>query len=77
MYPIGLYIEPKMYNFYLDHYGVDASQLLYDVLKKFDLHNIKSCQDKLPIIIESFENGSLKKFGKLSDLPLIQLVDHK
>lgn len=74
-YPIGLYIETKMYMFYLEKFGIDSAEKLYEILKKYDLETIEKSQNKLPIIVECFEHQSLKKFGTLSDLPLIFLMN--
>eukprot|EP00347_Sterkiella_histriomuscorum_P008381 403345315 len=71
---VGLYIETKMYNFYLENYGQDISQMLYDTLKKYDLETVAKANVKLPIIVECFEPEALIKFAQLSDLPLIQLM---
>lgn len=56
---IGLYIETKMYEFYLQQFGEDIAVMLYKVLEKYNLHTIEKCQDVLPIIIECFEGQSL------------------
>ena len=53
--PIGLYIEPKMYDFYLKHHHMDIVQMTYDCLDHYHLENIKKSSTKVPIIIESFE----------------------
>lgn len=71
---VGLYIETKMYNFYLNTYGIDFAVELYKVLKKYDLETVEKANKKLPIIIECFEPEALISFAKLSDLPLIQLM---
>ena len=52
---IGLYVETKMYQFYLDNYGENIAQMTYDVLKKYGLETIDKCKDTMPIIIECFE----------------------
>ena len=31
-FPIGLYIETKMYNFYLDNFGINSADLLFQAL---------------------------------------------
>ena len=74
-YPIGLYIETKMYKFYVENYGIDPAEKLYEVLKKYDLETIEKSQNTLPIIVECFEHESLEKFETLSDLPLIYLMN--
>lgn len=72
--PIGLYIETKMYNFYLSNYGEDLAEKLFNVLQQYDLETVAKANAKLPIIVECFEPESLIKFATLSDLPLIQLM---
>ena len=71
---VGLYIETKMYNFYLNTFGKDIAVELYNVLKKYDLETVEKSSKKLPIIIECFEKESLVKFAELSDLPLVYLM---
>ena len=71
---VGLYIETKMYNFYKDTYGQDIVVMVYEVLKKYDIENVKKSAAKLPVIIECFEKEGLIKFAELSDLPLVYLM---
>ena len=49
------------------------AEAFYSVLKANKLDTIADCQDKLPIIVQSFEIPALEKFATLSDLPLIYL----
>ena len=44
-----------MYNFYIENYGIDAAQLLFDVLKKYNLETVEKASNTLPIIVECFE----------------------
>ena len=74
-YPIGLYIETKQYEFYLQNFGLNSAQLLYDHLAAHDLETIEKSSKTIPIIIECFEPESLKYFKTLSDLPLVLLMD--
>jgi hypothetical protein len=39
-YPIGLYIETKQYGMYLDNYGINSAQMLFDHLKHYNLETI-------------------------------------
>lgn len=71
---VGLYIETKMYNFYLENYNEDLSELVYKTLQKYDIETVEKANDKLPIIIECFEKEALIRFGELSDLPLVYLM---
>lgn len=72
--PVGLYIETKMYNFYLNTYKVDLAEELFKVLQKYDIESVDKASVKLPIIVECFEKESLERFSKLSDLPLVYLM---
>jgi len=60
-----------MYGFYLENYGIDLAEMLYDVLVKYGIETIDKSEKKLPIIVECFEKESLVKFATLSDLPLV------
>lgn len=71
-FPVGLYIETKMYNYYKEH-GTDTAELLFKVLQSYDIETVEKASHVLPIIIECFEEDALKKFATLSDLPLIFL----
>lgn len=74
-YPIGLYIETKQYNWYLDTYGLDSAQMLHDHLSTYSLDTVEKCTSTIPIIVECFESASLRKFATLSDIPLIYLMN--
>ena len=71
---VGLYMETKMYNFYLEEFGQDIALMTYDVLKKYNLNTVQKAEENLPIIIECFEKEALIEFGKVSDLPLVYLM---
>lgn len=73
-FPIGLYIETKMYEFYLKNYGINSAQKVFDVLKAYGLETVEKSQNKIPIILECFEYESLVHFRKITDLPLIHLM---
>merc|ERR1712086_589084 len=60
-YPIGLYIETKQYNWYLDTYGLDSAQMLHDHLSTYSLDTVEKCTSTIPIIVECFESASLRK----------------
>jgi glycerophosphoryl diester phosphodiesterase len=60
---VGLYIETKMYNFYLHTYGIDMAEQVFNTLKKYDIETVEKASKKLPIIIECFEPESLQKFA--------------
>ena len=70
---VGLYIELRDYQTNLDTLGIDMAEALDTVLKANKLDTIADCQDKLPIIVQSFEIPALNKFATLSDLPLVYL----
>ncbi len=71
---VGLYIETKMYNFYLSNRSHNIADMLFETLKKYDLETVEKSSKKLPIIIECFEKESLIRFAELSDLPLVYLM---
>ena len=50
-----------MVNFYR-RLGIEISQLVQDVLIKYDIETAEKAANKLPIIIESFEEESLEYF---------------
>ena len=74
-HPIGLYIEPKFRKFYLN-YDIDIAELMFNTLKAYGLETVNKSMNTIPIVIESFEPDLLKKFGTLSDLPLVLLMSH-
>lgn len=74
-HPIGLYIENKEVDFYLDNYGIDVVQMTYDTLAKYNIETVeKATAAGLPIIMQSFETNALEKMATLTDLPLVQLM---
>ena len=48
---VGLYIETKEYQFYIDNYGQNIAEMLFEVLKKYDIETSEKANKKLPIII--------------------------
>jgi len=70
----GLYIETKAVRFYKEKRNVDIAQILYQTLVKYGLDSVEKATEKLPIIIESFEQDSLLFFKSKTDLPTIQLM---
>eukprot|EP00356_Strombidium_inclinatum_P003810 CAMPEP_0170494128 /NCGR_PEP_ID=MMETSP0208-20121228/14464_1 /TAXON_ID=197538 /ORGANISM="Strombidium inclinatum, Strain S3" /LENGTH=314 /DNA_ID=CAMNT_0010770137 /DNA_START=127 /DNA_END=1068 /DNA_ORIENTATION=+ len=73
-FPVGLYIETKMYEFYRQNYGVNSADLVLDTLKAYGLGTAAEAQAKLPIILECFESQSLQHLKNKTDLPLIFLM---
>ena len=59
-YPVGLYIETKMYNFYKDR-GFDSAEMVINTLKKHGLDSVEKSTNTIPIILECFEKESLQK----------------
>jgi len=39
--PTGLYIETKHYQYYLDHYGLNFAEILFEHLKAFSLETVE------------------------------------
>ena len=71
----GLYIEIKEPEWYMDNYGIDMTQALFDILQKNGLETIEKCTNAgIPVIIQSFSDDALKKWATMSDLPLVRLV---
>ena len=70
----GLYIETKAVRFYKEKRNVDIAKILYETLEKLGLETVEKATEKLPIIIESFEQDSLLYFQSKTDLPTIQLM---
>ena len=62
-----------MYAFYKTR-GLDISLAFFNILQKYGLETIEKSTSKLPIIVESFELDSLKRFSEFSDLPLVYLM---
>ena len=75
-YKTGLYIETKQVQFYNEIRNVDIAKILYDTLRKYDIHTTAKAEQKLPIILESFEQDSLLYFKNVTDLPRIQLFSY-
>ena len=64
---MGLNIELKCAQQYLDDFEIDVSQRLYDILKKHEMHTRRAAVDSdLPIIIQSFDAIALKHFKSKS-----------
>ena len=64
-----------MYNFYKKNYGIDSAEMVINVLKSYGLDTVDGCKDRLPIILECFEEESLAKMQSLgSNLPRIFLT---
>ena len=63
-----------MYEFYKKTYNIEFADVLFEVLKKYDLETVAKSSEKLPIIIECFEMESLVRFQQLTDLPLVFLM---
>ena len=75
-YPTGLYVETKCVEFYRG-WDIEIAQLVYDVLEKYQIHTVELAEQKLPIILESFESQSLKYFQNelKTDLPRVFLMN--
>ena len=48
---VGLYVELKDYQSYIDTLGIDLAEAFHTVLKTNKLDTIADCEDKLPIIV--------------------------
>ena len=72
-WPTGLYIETKMFEFYKGR-GQDIAEATFKVLQKYGLETVEKSEGKIPIIMECFEEGGLRRMGELTDLPLVFLL---
>ena len=72
--PTGLYIETKMYEWYKNNRSINIAEETFKVLKKYGLHTVKDSENKIPVIMECFEEGSLRRLANLTDLPLVFLI---
>mmetsp|Transcript_28123 Transcript_28123/g.38066 ORF Transcript_28123/g.38066 Transcript_28123/m.38066 type:complete len:106 (-) Transcript_28123:294-611(-) len=71
-HPIGLYIENKEYDFYVENYGLNVAEMTIDILAKYNIETVeKATANNLPIIMQSFEQPALEKLATLTDLPLV------
>ena len=60
---IGLNIELKSADQYLNEFGIDVSKRLYTILKKHNMHTRRGAVEAdLPIIIQSFHYTVMKYF---------------
>ena len=76
-YPVGLYIETKMYNFYKER-GIDSAEKVIGTLQKYGLDSVEKSKDRIPIILECFEKESLQHMQSMgNDLPRIYLTKQK
>lgn len=64
---IGIYPETK-HPSYFESIGLSIEENLVEVLKKNDYNKV---------FIQSFEVANLKKLARMTDLPLIQLIDER
>jgi glycerophosphoryl diester phosphodiesterase len=71
---VGLYPELKHPTFLLQQ-GIDSVDLLVSALKKEGLGGSSAGDRAIPLFIQCFEVGPLQRLNKLTDVPLVQLVD--
>jgi len=71
---VGAYIELKEPS-YFNSQGFPVEKMLLDVLDKFEVGNLKNATEKCPIILQCFEYETLEYFSKVTDLPLVYLID--
>jgi glycerophosphoryl diester phosphodiesterase len=67
--PIGVYPETK-HPTYFAGIGMAMEQPLVRILRRFGYSGKNA-----PVFIQSFEVGNLKKLARMTDLPLVQLLD--
>ena len=73
---VGLYIEIKNYDWYLQEHGIDMALNLFNALNAHGLGQVADCSSKIPIVIQSFYMEALAKFATMSDLPLVYLMHY-
>jgi hypothetical protein len=59
---VGLSIELKEWQWYLDREGWNTADMIQEVLVKNGLDTIDGCKDDIPIVIQSFEDEALAYF---------------
>jgi glycerophosphoryl diester phosphodiesterase len=67
--PIGVYPETK-HPSYFAGIGLAMEQPLVGILRRFGYSGKNA-----PVFIQSFEVGNLKRLARMTDLPLVQLLD--
>jgi glycerophosphoryl diester phosphodiesterase len=67
--PIGVYPETK-HPSYFAGIGLAMEQPLVRILRRFGYSGKNA-----PVFIQSFEVGNLKRLARMTDLPLVQLLD--
>lgn len=75
-YPVGLYIELKDYTDTLGYLGVDMAEEMHKILSHYGIGTVADCTQKMPIIVQSFDEAALDKYATLSDLPLVMLYGY-
>jgi glycerophosphoryl diester phosphodiesterase len=72
---VGIYPELKHPTFLLQQ-GIDGVDLLLAAIKKEGLDGPNNGKAAIPLFIQCFEVGTLQRLDKLTDLPLVQLVEN-
>jgi glycerophosphoryl diester phosphodiesterase len=67
--PLGVYPETK-HPSYFASIGLSFDEPLLKTLHRFGYRGKKA-----PVFIQSFETGNLKRLARVTDLPLVQLLD--
>ena len=67
--PVGVYPETK-HPSYFAGIGLAMEEPLVKALRRFGYRGKKA-----PVLIQSFEVGNLKRLARMTDLPIVQLLD--
>jgi glycerophosphoryl diester phosphodiesterase len=71
---IGVYIEPKTPGYFMS-LGFDVLRVMMHELSKRDIASVKDASKRCPIILQCFELDALERLAKMTDLPLVYLVN--
>lgn len=71
---LGVYIELKDPE-YFNSVGYPVEKMLLEILRERNIDTIKGASEICPIILQCFELQSLEIMSKLSDLPLVYLIN--
>jgi hypothetical protein len=74
---VGLLIESKHEDYYRSAWGLEIGQIILQTLKDYHLDTPESCQERLPIYLQSFDIQTLEHWAKSTTLPLSYLCWRK
>ncbi|KAM3146947.1 hypothetical protein pb186bvf_001101 [Paramecium bursaria] len=74
--PVGILLEMKDYAYHKFYTDQEIADLVIADLKKFGVDTINGAKDRIPIVLMSFDQESVKRAQQISDLPRVQLVSN-